>query len=116
MHHQGTKNFSALNMYDKILSADNVAPTVFSCTENEARNYSTFLHTVLSDLSPWVKNEKLYQKEGIGANLPGFQLRWGNRHGGEEIPVDDFMSWKQFLQVTHKWQDALKKVSFDLRQ
>lgn len=111
MHHQGAKNFSSLSMYDEILNAKSVAPTIFSCTENEARNYAKFLHTVLSDLNPWVLNEKTYLKEAIGGSLPGFQANWRGRKGGEEVPEEDYSSWKDFSKDMHRWQESLKEVS-----
>ncbi|EPQ27722.1 uncharacterized protein PFL1_04859 [Pseudozyma flocculosa PF-1] len=107
MHGLGTRNFSSLTVYDKVF-VEHVTATVFSSTENEARNYARFLHTVLSDLSPWHKSADRYRKEVVGNRLPGFQMRWEDRHGGEEIPSAAMMSWEQFRQIYCKWQDMLQ--------
>ncbi|PWZ01853.1 hypothetical protein BCV70DRAFT_150056, partial [Testicularia cyperi] len=106
-HSLGARNFSSLTVYDKIFT-DAIAAVVSSSTENEARNYSRFLFTILSDLSAWHKSADAYNKDAIGQNLPGFQMRWHSRHGGEDIPAADLLTWEQFRQVYAKWQDCLQ--------
>lgn len=108
-HNLGTRNFSSLTAYDKIL-VDHIAAVIFSSTENEARNYSRFLYTILSDLSPWHRSADIYGKEAIGQKLPGFQMRWQDRHGGEEIPKSDLLTWDQFRLIFCKWQDCLQRA------
>ncbi|TKY88304.1 hypothetical protein EX895_002656 [Sporisorium graminicola] len=108
-HNLGTRNFSSLTAYDKIF-VDHIAAVIFSSTENEARNYSRFLYTILSDLTPWHRSSETYAKEAIGQRLPGFQMRWHNRHGGEEIPSADLLSWEQFRIIFCKWQDCLQRA------
>ncbi|KAJ9475637.1 THO complex subunit 2 [Pseudozyma hubeiensis] len=108
-HNLGTRNFSSLTAYDKIF-VDHIAAVIFSCTENEARNYSRFLYTVLSDISPWHRQAETYAKEAIGQKLPGFQMRWQNRHGGEDIPPADLLSWEKFRSIFCKWQDCLQRA------
>ncbi len=40
-----------------------------------------------------------------------FQMRWHtDRHGGEEIPAADLLSWEQFRTIFCKWQDCLQKA------
>ncbi|ETS61330.1 hypothetical protein PaG_04350 [Moesziomyces aphidis] len=109
VHNLGTRNFSSLTAYDKIF-VDHVAAIIFSSTENEARNYSRFLYTVLADLSPWHRQADIYAKEAIGQKLPGFQMRWQDRHGGEEIPKADLLTWDQFRLIFCKWQDCLQRA------
>ncbi|PWN50468.1 hypothetical protein IE53DRAFT_93433 [Violaceomyces palustris] len=106
MHTLGTRNFSSLTAYDKIFT--DISPTIFCSTENEARNFSRFLLTVLADLSPWHKKKDVFEKDALGKNLPGFQMRWGDRHGGEDIPEGDNLTWEQYRQVICKWHDQLR--------
>lgn len=108
-HNLGTRNFSSLTAYDKIF-VDHIAAVIFSSTENEARNYSRFLYTILADLSPWHRQAETYAKEAIGQKLPGFQMRWQDRHGGEEIPQGDLLTWDQFRLIFCKWQDCLQRA------
>uniref|UniRef100_V5EZF8 THO complex subunit 2 n=1 Tax=Kalmanozyma brasiliensis (strain GHG001) TaxID=1365824 RepID=V5EZF8_KALBG len=108
-HNLGTRNFSSLTAYDKIF-VDHIAAVIFSSTENEARNYSRFLYTILADLSPWHRSVETFNKEAIGQKLPGFQMRWHDRNGGEEIPAADLLSWEQFRIIFCKWQDCLQKA------
>ncbi|SPO29031.1 related to RLR1 - Subunit of the THO complex [Ustilago trichophora] len=105
----GDSKFSSLTAYDKIF-VDHIAAVIFSSTENEARNYSRFLYTILSDLSPWHRSADIYGKEAIGQKLPGFQMRWQDRHGGEEIPKSDLLTWDQFRLIFCKWQDCLQRA------
>jgi len=69
-----------------------------------------FLQQVLGDLSAWHADQALYNKEAIGEHLPGFQMRWGARHGGEPIPQADFCPFESFRQVHSKWHTVLKTV------
>ncbi|KAJ1021191.1 hypothetical protein NDA16_003977 [Ustilago loliicola] len=108
-HNLGTRNFSSLTAYDKIF-VDHIAAVIFSSTENEARNYSRFLYTILADLGPWHRQAEIYAKEAIGQKLPGFQMRWQDRHGGEEIPQGDLLTWDQFRLIFCKWQDCLQRT------
>lgn len=109
MHSAGTRNFSSLTAYDRIIM-DQVAPLVFSCTENEIRNYARFLQIVLTDLNSWYKDEDRYIKEAFGDKLPGFQLRWADRHGGEAIPEDDLLTYDKYRVVFTKWQGMLRSI------
>ncbi|CEH18317.1 KEKE-like motif-containing transcription regulator (Rlr1)/suppressor of sin4 [Ceraceosorus bombacis] len=97
MHANGTTNFSSLMTYDRIF-VDHVAPIIFACTENEARNYARFLQQVLSDLSAWHVDEAVYAKEAVGAELPGFRPRW---------TIAQSLPWESFRQLFHKWHIAL---------
>ncbi|UZJ52055.1 hypothetical protein CBS101457_001375 [Exobasidium rhododendri] len=109
MHLNGTRNFSSLTAYDKIV-IDQVAPLIFSSTENEIRNYARFLQVVLADLITWYKDENKFVKEAYGDNLPGFQMRWADRHGGEAIPRGDMLTFENFKTVMNKWQNMLKSI------
>lgn len=103
MHAQGTRNFSSLLAYDRIFTS-HVAPIIFACTENEARNYARFLQQVLTDLSAWHADEAAYTKDVLGAELPGFRTDWAVSHG---------LPWESFRQVFHKWHTALRQVSVE---
>lgn len=109
MHLLGAKNFSSLTLYDRVF-IEHVAPIVFSSTENEANSYARFLQVVLDDLTPWYRSEELFNKEAVGNKLPGFQLRWGERRGGEDIPKEALCTYEQFKGVLLKWHDHLRKA------
>ncbi|GAA5926046.1 Tho2p [Sporobolomyces koalae] len=71
LHSMNTDGFHTIVFFDQLLTSQ-VSPTLFSCTENEARNYGRFLYDVLADLANWHKDEKAYKAEAIGDNLRGF--------------------------------------------
>ncbi|GAA5874250.1 hypothetical protein JCM16303_005789 [Sporobolomyces ruberrimus] len=71
LHSMNTAGFHTIVFFDQLLTTQ-VSPTLFSCTENEARNYGRFLFDVLADLSKWYHDEKAYKTEAIGDGLRGF--------------------------------------------
>ncbi|PWN24056.1 hypothetical protein BCV69DRAFT_279956 [Microstroma glucosiphilum] len=107
MHLNGARNFSSLTLYDRLF-IEHIAPVIFTCTENEANSYARFIQVVLDDLMPWYKSQALFDKEVVGKNLPGFQMRWGNRRGGEVIPKEAMCSYEQFREVLRKWHDHMR--------
>lgn len=109
MHSIGTRNYSSLTAYDKFMM-EQVAPLIFSCTENEIRNYSRFLEIVLIDMTQWYKDEKKYIAEAYGDNLPGFQMKWQDRQGGESIPQVDLLGHDKFKTVFSKWHSMLRTI------
>ncbi|GAO48034.1 hypothetical protein G7K_2222-t1 [Saitoella complicata NRRL Y-17804] len=104
MHTIGTPNFSTLTMYDTIFS-DELAPTIFICTPTEAENYGRFLAEILKDLTAWHRDAALYNREGRGRNLPGFQKRW------QPKPIEeDFIDWEDFRKCLYKWHQAIQRA------
>ncbi|GAA5910057.1 uncharacterized protein JCM6883_000540 [Sporobolomyces salmoneus] len=71
LHSMNTAGFHTIVFFDQLLTTQ-VSPTLFSCTENEARNYGRFLYDVLADLAKWYKDETAYKAEAIGSDLRGF--------------------------------------------
>lgn len=67
-----------------------------------------FLLQVFTDLSAWYHDEALYKKEGQGESLPGFQMRWGGRFGGESVPDSDLLTWGNFKRGVGKWHGSLR--------
>lgn len=45
---------------------------VFSCSENEARNYGVFLADIMKYMNAWHKDMKLYLQDCITNECPGF--------------------------------------------
>ncbi|GAA5863246.1 hypothetical protein JCM3774_000827 [Rhodotorula dairenensis] len=72
LHSMNTPHFHTIVLYNRLLSTQ-ISPVLYSCTENEARNYGLFLYEVLSDLYKWYQHKDAYQSEAIGAQLAGFQ-------------------------------------------
>lgn len=107
MHIYGTRNLSSLTLYDRIF-IEHVSPVIFSCTENEAISYARFLQVILDDLTPWYRSKEAFEKDVIGDKLPGFQLRWGDRQGGEPIPKEALCTYEQFKGVMRRWHDHLR--------
>jgi len=60
LHTIGAFNFSSLFTYDKAVS--DISFAVFSCTEDEAKNYGRFLEELLSQTNRWFLNEAVYKK------------------------------------------------------
>lgn len=109
MHTHATYNFDTVKMYDKIFM-EQIPALIFSTTENEARNLARFLQVIMTDLTAWFKDEKKFTSEAKGANLPGFQIRWGERHGDEEIPDEDMMQFDQYKSIIRKWHNMLQST------
>jgi THO complex subunit 2 len=110
MHTCGTRNFASLTAYNKIVM-ELVPSLTFATTENEARNLARFLHTILSDLSVWFKDEKRYVDQVQGKNLPGFQIEWGERHETDvEIPEADNLGFQRYQAVLRKWHNMLRST------
>lgn len=109
MHTNATYNFDTLKMYDKIFM-EQFPALIFGTTENEARNLARFLQVIMTDLTAWFKDEKKFSSEAKGANLPGFQIRWGARHGEEENPDEDMMQFDQFKSIVRKWHNMLQST------
>ncbi|PWN35879.1 uncharacterized protein FA14DRAFT_172477 [Meira miltonrushii] len=109
MHTNATYNFDTVKMYDKIFM-EQIPALIFSTTENEARNLARFLQVIMTDLTAWFKDEKKFVSEAKGENLPGFQIRWGERHGDEEVPDEDMMQFDQFKSIIRKWHNMLQST------
>ncbi|CAG8570178.1 9919_t:CDS:2, partial [Racocetra fulgida] len=110
MHEIGTVNFSTLTLYDRIF-ADQVQPLIFTCSESEARNYGTFLQTILASLSKLHKNPQEYENRGKGSGIPGFQMKWSahNRQPAS-ISENDLLRYEEFRLVYYKWHSRLLRA------
>ncbi|KAF0540285.1 THO complex subunit 2 isoform X4 [Gigaspora margarita] len=110
MHEIGTVNFSTLTLYDRIF-ADQVQPLIFTCSESEARNYGTFLQTILASLSKLHKNPQEYENRGKGSGIPGFQMKWSahNRQPAS-ISENDLLRYEDFRLVYYKWHSRLLRA------
>lgn len=106
LHTIGTPHLPTLAVYD-ILLTQHVAPTLFSATENEARNYARFLHGLLSDLHTWLHDEAAYTKDAIGADHVGFALSWHGGRGMRSRSEDAPLSWRAFKYLALDWHHAL---------
>ncbi|GJN90767.1 hypothetical protein Rhopal_003781-T1 [Rhodotorula paludigena] len=71
LHSLNTPSFHTIIFFDRLLTSQ-ISPVLYSCTENEARNYGRFLYEVLGDLHRWQKDKGAYAEEAIGAQLSGF--------------------------------------------
>lgn len=106
LHTNGTHNLSTLAVYDALF-LQHVPQTLFSATENEARNYARFLHGLLSDIHPWLASEQVYQREAIGDGLPGFALGWHGVRGSRVRPHDTPLTWQAFRNTVLDWHTTL---------
>jgi hypothetical protein len=61
-------------------------------------------------LSAWYESEAIYNKQAIGAGLPGFQRVWGLRKPGDAIPEKDLLKYKEFVTISGKWQKKMGEV------
>lgn len=84
---------------------------LFIFSENEAKMFGRFLCEVLGNLSRWHGNRALYESEGRGANLPGFQRRWAPPNSEGE---DEYLDFEGFRLALYRWHTMLYKVSLCL--
>ncbi|KAH8118538.1 transcription factor/nuclear export subunit protein 2-domain-containing protein [Phellopilus nigrolimitatus] len=118
LHERGTPGFHTLMCYDKLLG-EHVKVIIFSCSENEARNYGRFLKGILQDLYGWHKDQKAYdasnrRKDGSKTVLlPGLQMPWSK--DGPSSP-DDLLKWAEFKSFLKKCHRKLGRCFTDCIQ
>ncbi|CAG7849120.1 THO complex subunit 2 [Serendipita indica DSM 11827] len=96
LHNLGTVGFWTLGCYRKCVG-EQLRGIIFSCTQNEARNFGRFLRVVFSDLGMWFKDEKAFvadSKKG-DANSPGFSAK------ASAVEVLSWAEFKRFLKKLH---------------
>ncbi|KIY72984.1 hypothetical protein CYLTODRAFT_343075 [Cylindrobasidium torrendii FP15055 ss-10] len=102
MHNAGTPGFHTMACYNMLLK-DLPATIVFSCSEDEARNYGRFLRSILADLHKWHKDETAYLSDNRikshGKSLPGMRMRF-------RVDKEPILH-SQFQQVLRKWHQKL---------
>lgn len=102
MHSMGTRHFSSLTLYDRILG-EGLSPILFSLTENEAHNYARFLQEILRDFASLQSDQVNYNREGRGKNLPGFAKKWGVTPNDQPVPEENLLTYEEFRHVLYKW-------------
>lgn len=102
LHDNGVPYFRTLQLYGQIFRAHRLRAMIFTCTVREAENLGRFLKLVLTDLSRWFDDRKIYEKEawGTGANLPGFAKVLENGKPKTLASYDEFKS------ILVKWHQA----------
>ncbi|KAG0214662.1 THO complex subunit 2 [Mortierella sp. GBA30] len=107
LHSIGTSDLSTLTLYDKILvEADRI---LLLSTESEAKSYGQFLCELLTNLGRWHTSRTLYEKEGRGTDLPGFQKKWGTRNSSYKINQEDLLDFEDFRRVLYRCHVSLFK-------
>ncbi|KDE09261.1 hypothetical protein MVLG_00581 [Microbotryum lychnidis-dioicae p1A1 Lamole] len=101
LHSMNTTGFHSILFYDRILNR-HLVPVIYSCSENEARNYARFLHDILQDVNNWYRNEEKFKSEAIGSGLNGFARRPAAQFSST-IKLEECFSHKDFQHVTEKW-------------
>ncbi|OCB90862.1 hypothetical protein A7U60_g1886 [Sanghuangporus baumii] len=118
LHARGTPGFHTLMCYDKLLG-DHVKVVIFTCSENEARNYGLFLRVVLQDLYEWHKDQKAYEaslsrkEDSKIIPLPGLQPQW-SKDGPSSL--DDLLKWSGFRSFLTKCHRKLGQCFTDCIQ
>ena len=89
------------------MSRETIHSVIFSCSENEARNYGVFLADILKNLGLWRKDQKLYEKECISNGSPGFEKK--------SIPASSdslkqYFTWEEYKRLMYKWHGKLRRV------
>ncbi|KAJ3173709.1 THO complex subunit 2 [Geranomyces variabilis] len=112
IHNLGSPFVPTVTLYDKIFTRDVIHATVFASTEDEIKNFGLFLATILKTLTAWHHSATLFNKEAIGADLPGFLKRWptGLIIGKMDLKTTDFVSHGDFTLVHRKWHLKLTKA------
>lgn len=131
IHLQGTTGFSTLMCYDKVCSViqillhllrtahsqllgDHIQVIIFSCSENEARNYGRFLHGILTDILKWHNDEQAFMQDnrtkigGKAVYLPGFQMKWSSK---SVVAIEDIIKWSAYKTLVKKWHRKISNVS-----
>ena len=101
MHAINTPGFHTLVFYDQLLNSQ-VAPILYSCSENEARNYARFLFDVLSDVHKWFSSGRDYKEDAVGQNLQGF-MRTLSRAGAADLTDKDWFSHDDYKRIATNW-------------
>ncbi|SCV72147.1 BQ2448_4841 [Microbotryum intermedium] len=101
LHSMNTTGFHSILIYDRVLNR-HLVPVIYSCSENEARNYARFLHDMLQDVNNWYRSEDKFKSEAIGSGLSGFARRPAAQFSST-IKFEDCFSHKDFQLVTEKW-------------
>ncbi|GAA5964710.1 hypothetical protein JCM3765_004364 [Sporobolomyces pararoseus] len=103
LHSMNTSGFHTIVFFDQLLTTQ-VSPTLFSCTENEARNYGRFLYDVLADLAKWYKDEAAYKAEAIGDNLRGFARYFSPPSAKKTL---EHYSHAEVQKAINKWHTSM---------
>lgn len=106
LHTNGTLNLPTLAVYDALF-LQHIAQTIFSATEDEARNYSRFVNGLLADTGAWLASEETFKRDAIGDNLPGFALSWEPTRGSRKRTVDAPLAWESYRTTVLLWHQAL---------
>ncbi|GAA5854301.1 hypothetical protein JCM8547_001771 [Rhodosporidiobolus lusitaniae] len=99
LHALNTPGFHTALLYDRLLTSQ-ISPILYSCTENEARNYGRFLYDVLGDLFKWHKDKSAFEEEAIGTQLLGFSR---NGTGEKAAGKPTHYSHADFQSILVKW-------------
>ncbi|KAJ3190353.1 THO complex subunit 2 [Gaertneriomyces sp. JEL0708] len=112
MHSLGTPSIATATLYDKIFGKDLIHACIFSSTEEEAKNYGSFLAAILKTLAGWHKSADLFKKEAIGQNLPGFLKKWPAGSPFQKIDLShaDYIDYEEFRQALRKWHLKMTKA------
>lgn len=105
LHSLGTPQLPTLAVYDALFT-QHVAQTLFSASENEARNYAQFLQTLLGDTHAWAASEDTFVRDALGDDLPGLALGWRGLRGSHARD-DAPLSWGAYKATVLGWHDAL---------
>ncbi|GAA5828714.1 hypothetical protein JCM11251_005848 [Rhodosporidiobolus azoricus] len=105
LHSLNTPGFHTIVVYNRLLTSQ-ISPILYSCTENEARNYGRFLYDVLGDLSKWHKSKTAYDDEAIGTQLSGFMRSMDGR-SPDKPDRQLYYSHDDFRQAVAKWHGAM---------
>ncbi|KAG0084549.1 THO complex subunit 2 [Podila epicladia] len=106
LHGLNTRNFSRLNVYQRLLAA--VKRVICESTEQEVRAFGVLMREVLSHLSRWYKFSVVYEQEGCSRqaiDLPSYTRRGANAGKNE-----DQLSHVIFRDVVNEWHVNLHKV------
>lgn len=81
---------------------------IFILSETEAKTFGRFLCEILTNLGRWHSDRSVYEKEGRGDSLPGFQKKWGPVDG--IVTEDNMLDFEDFRHALYKWHTKLYRV------
>lgn len=105
-----------------------ISPILYSCTENEARNFGAsqrqpadtfsnpttplgrFLFDVLADLYRWHKDKSAYAEEAANPQTSGFLRSMASTQAGEAGRIRGYYDHAEYQRAVLKWHTTMVQV------
>ncbi|GEM11852.1 tho2 protein [Rhodotorula toruloides] len=112
LHSMNTPQFHTIVLYDSLLTTQ-ISPILYSCTENEARNFGRFLFDILADLYRWHKDKSAYVEEAANPQTSGFLRSMASTQAGEAGRVRGYYDHAEYQRAVLKWHTTMVQGFID---